>query len=105
MTVYASSPFGLESHLISSLPPQAMAAWLRSAGAPGRRLTIFMPLRLQTAEVPKALQACGRITAPTSMQPMYAIRTETKKGIATPKEELELASKRYKDLVRSLRRS
>lgn len=35
-------------------------------------------LPLQTAEVPKALQACGCITVQTSMQPMYAIRTETK---------------------------
>jgi hypothetical protein len=78
MTVLASSPFGLENHLINSLPPRAMAAWLRSAGAPGRRLTISMLLLLQTAEVPMALQACGCITVQISMQPMYAIRTETK---------------------------
>src|ERR1700677_5181030 len=55
-----------------------MAAWLRSAGAPGRRSTISMPLLLQTAEVPRVLQACVCITVQTSMQPMYAIRTETK---------------------------
>ena len=30
---------------------------------------------------------------------------EIQKGIATPQEELDLASKRYKELVRSLRRS
>jgi phage-related protein len=30
---------------------------------------------------------------------------KAKKGIATPKEEIDVASKRYKELVRSLRRS
>ena len=36
---------------------------------------------------------------------LHAFHKKANKGIATPKEELDLASKRYKDLVRSLRRS
>lgn len=40
MAVLASSPFGLGSHLINSLPTLAMAACLRSAGAPGRRSVV-----------------------------------------------------------------
>jgi phage-related protein len=36
---------------------------------------------------------------------LHAFHKKAKKGIATPKEELDLASKRYKDLVKSLRRS
>jgi phage-related protein len=36
---------------------------------------------------------------------LHAFHKKAKKGIATPKEEIDLASKRYKELVRSLRRS
>ena len=36
---------------------------------------------------------------------LHAFHKKAKKGIATPKEELDLATKRYKDLVRSLRRN
>jgi phage-related protein len=36
---------------------------------------------------------------------LHAFHKKAKKGIATPKEELDLASRRYKDLVKSLRRS
>ncbi len=36
---------------------------------------------------------------------LHAFHKKSKKGIATPKEEFDLASKRYKELVSSLRRS
>jgi phage-related protein len=36
---------------------------------------------------------------------LHAFHKKSKAGIATPKEELDLASKRYKEVVRSLRRS
>lgn len=36
---------------------------------------------------------------------LHAFHKKAKKGIATPKEELDLATRRYKDLVRSLRRT
>ena len=36
---------------------------------------------------------------------LHAFHKKAKSGIATPKEELELASKRYRDLVKSLGRS
>jgi phage-related protein len=36
---------------------------------------------------------------------LHAFHKKAKKGIATPKEEIDLATKRYKDLVNSLRRS
>jgi phage-related protein len=36
---------------------------------------------------------------------LHAFHKKAKKGIATPKEELDLASKRYKELVKALRRS
>lgn len=36
---------------------------------------------------------------------LHAFHKKSKVGIATPKEELDLAGKRYKEVVRSLRRS
>lgn len=35
---------------------------------------------------------------------LHAFHKKAKKGIATPKVDFDLASKRYKELVRSLRR-
>ena len=36
---------------------------------------------------------------------LHAFRKKSKTGIETPKEEIDLAKKRYKELVQSLRRS
>lgn len=36
---------------------------------------------------------------------LHAFHKKSKAGIATPKEEFDLAGKRYKEVVRSLRRS
>jgi phage-related protein len=36
---------------------------------------------------------------------LHAFHKKSKTGIETPKEEIDLAKQRYKDLVRSLRRS
>jgi phage-related protein len=36
---------------------------------------------------------------------LHAFHKKAKKGIATPKEELDLAAKRYRELVKSLRRN
>jgi phage-related protein len=40
-----------------------------------------------------------------SIYVLHAFHKKAKKGIATPQEDIDLATKRYKDLVRSLRRS
>lgn len=40
-----------------------------------------------------------------SIYVLHAFHKKSKKGIATPKADLDVAGKRYKELVRSLRRS
>ena len=56
---------------------------------------------LKGALAPVVKQHCAR----QGVYVLHAFHKKAKKGIATPKEELDLASKRYKELVRSLRRS
>lgn len=45
------------------------------------------------------------VTVADCIYVLHAFHKKSKTGIATPKEELDLASKRYKELVSSLRRS
>jgi phage-related protein len=63
----------------------------------GRPLTAWHTVGYGRASIPEGRAQCIYV--------LHAFHKKAKKGIATPKEEIDLASKRYKELVRSLRRS
>lgn len=71
--------------------------WLPTVGAGVQEIRV--------AYSKEAYRVIYVVTLADCIYVLHAFHKKSKKGIATPKEELELASKRYKDLVSSLRRS
>jgi phage-related protein len=53
----------------------------------------------------KWLTGVGRSVLADCIYVLHAFQKKSKTGIETPKEEIDLAKKRYKELVQSLRRS